>query len=161
MARLEIEPYWRNKSRDVFSGPQKRLVEAWAYGFHKTDDLADHFHLSEKTVKRVTTEIRSIIGEDGPGSDRVAKAVSLAAQNGWINPEGFPDKIERRLTDREQLMLTYRALGLTRNELSTQFKIPEEEVAEKLDTIQKLVGVDSDYGVIAWAILKVLNKKAK
>lgn len=153
----ENDSYGHIGSEHFFSEPQKRLVEAWAHGYHKLNDSAAHLGLAVGTVKHSGYTITSMM-EEGPGTDRFAKAVAYAAQNGWIDPAPFPDSIERKLTETETLALTLRVLGLSRKETSVRLKIKEVEIANNLDAINQLIGAKDDYGAIAWAILKVLKK---
>ena len=154
---IGIETYKGSETQHFFSEPQKRLVEAWAHGYHKLNDSAAHLGLAVGTVKHSGYTITSMMDE-GPGTDRVAKAVAYSAQNGWIDPSSFPDSIERKLTEAETLALTLRVLGLSRKEVAVRLKTTEVEIANNLDAINRLIGTKDDNGAIAWAILKVLKK---
>ena len=154
----EFDGYRLNKQREFFNNTQKKIVESWVYGFKTPTEVAAHLGLAEGTIKHADFEIIDKLKEHGPGTDRRAKAVTFTAQKGWLDPSFFPDKLERKLTDSEILVLTFRIRGFTRKEVSNQLKYSEDEVNENLDAIQKLIGVETDYGAIAWAIIKVLNK---
>lgn len=154
---LRIEGYRRPKEQDFFNDPQKKVIVSWACGFETNLDIAAHQGLSINTIKRTASEIFERMSERVPGTDHKAKAVTMAALKGWINPALFPNILERRLTEREVLVLTYRSLGLTRNEVSRQFTIEKKEVAEAMGTIIDIAGAKNDYGAIAWAILKALK----
>lgn len=160
MGRKEIEPRWNMGSKDIFTNPQKQVLEAWAYGPYLPEDVAVYLGISIGTARNYGNEIRNKM-DRGKGTDRNAKAITMAALKGWIDPAPFPDTLERKLTKREHLILTQRAIGLTREEVSLEFKIPQSDVAGDLEAMQNLIGCDSDYGVIAWAILKVVKDKAK
>lgn len=160
MGRKDIEPRWNLGPKDIFTGPEKKVLEAWAYGPYLPEDVAVYLGVLVGTSRNYGNKIRSKM-DRGRGTDRNAKAITLAAVKGWIDPAPFPDTLERKLTKREHLILTQRAIGLTREEVSREFKIPQSDVAGDLETMQNLIGCDTDYGVIAWAILKVVKDKAK
>ncbi len=160
MGRVDIGPRWNYQQKDIFIEPEKRVIEAWAYGPCKPRDVAAYLGITEESASGYGKRIRDKI-DWGRGTDRNAKAVALAALKGWIDPMPFPDNLDRNLTKRERLILTQRAIGLTREEVSLELKIPESDVAEDLEAMQSLIGCDTDYGVIAWAILKVVKDKAK
>lgn len=160
MVRKEIGPRWNFEQKDIFTRPEKQVIEAWAYGPNTPEDVSVYLGVSESTIKGYRDIIRSKM-DRGRGTDRDAKAVALAALKGWIDPMPFPDSLDRKLTKREHIILTQRSIGLTREEISRELKIPESEVSGDLEAMQSLIGCDTDCGVIAWAIIKVVKDKAK
>ena len=160
MGRLDFEPHWNLDLKDIFTEPEKRVIEAWTYGPCVPADVAVYLGISEGTAGNYGNRIRDKM-DRGKGTDRNAKAVTLAAAKGWIDPAPFPDNLDRKLTKREHSILTQRAVGLTRAEVSVELSIPEETVVEDLEAMQSLIGCDNDYGVIAWAILKGIKNKAQ
>lgn len=160
MGRVDIEPHWNYEPTDIFTEPEKRVIEAWTYGPYVPQDVAVYLGVSEGTAGNYGNRIRDKM-DRGKGTDKNAKAVTLAALKGWIDPAPFPDTLDRKLTNREHSILTQRVVGLTREETSAELNIPQKTVAEDLETMQSLIGCDNDYGVIAWVILKGLKDKAK
>ena len=154
----EFDGYKLDKQREFFNNTQKKIINAWVYGFTTSTQVADHLGLANGTIKHADFEITDKLKDNEPGTDRRAKAVTFAALKGWIDPTPFPDNIERKLTDRKTLVLTFRTLGFTRKEVANHLKYSEDEVNNNLDAIISLTGVKNDYGAIAWAILKVLKK---
>ncbi|KKS83408.1 MAG: hypothetical protein UV59_C0040G0005 [Candidatus Gottesmanbacteria bacterium GW2011_GWA1_43_11] len=159
MGRLDIEPSWNYSPKDIFTEPEKRTIEAWAYASFLPEDVAVYLNISVGTASNYGNRIRDKM-DRGKGTDRNAKAVTTAALKGWIDPAPFPDQLERKLTKREHSVITQRVIGFTREEVSAELNIPKEEVAEDLEAMQSLIGCDNDYGVIAWVILKGLKNKA-
>lgn len=156
--RLNPEGNYNNSTKDSFSGAQKRLVEAWACGFTSIEESALYLGQTKGTVIQTGKTIRHLM-YGGPGTDQIAKAVSLAAQNGWLDSVQFPSgDLSRKLTEEEVKVLTFRTLGLSRNEIADKLKIPELVVDKNFEAIHELIGINSDYSAIAWAIIKVLNK---
>lgn len=151
-----VEGY-RHIEQDYFNDGQKKLVEAWAHGIDKVEDAAAFLGCRKDTVDARSQKITDKMDE-GPGTDRRAKAVTFAAQKGWVDPTPYPDVIERKLTDGEALVLTLRTLGFNRKEISYHLNISKHKVANNLDAVHRLLGNESDYFAIAWAILKVLKK---
>ena len=160
MGKVDIGPRWNYQQKDIFTETEKKVVEAWAYGPCKSEDVAVYLDVLEETASHYGNRIRDKM-DQGKGSDRNAKAVTLAALKGWIDPMPFPDNLDRNLTKREHLILTQRAIGLTREEVSRELKIPESDVAGDLEAMQSLIGCDTDYEVIAWAIIKVVKDETK
>ncbi len=154
----EFDGYRLHTSKDLFTGAQKKLIEAWAHGFQKPAETAIHLGLQKDTVLHTGQMIRDKMYEK-VGTDHEAKAVTFAALNGWIDPIPFPDRLKRKLTNQETQILTFRALGLTKKEVADKLTISPYIVDKNLGAIHHLLGNESDYFAIAWAIIKVLKKK--
>lgn len=155
---MEIEPYRHFKEKDYFSEPEKRLIQTWAEGIVEYGKSAQHLKLSINTIKSATEEIYGKIYAN-PGIDRKIRAIVIAGQKGCLDESKFTQTSTRKLKDSQLQVLAFRLKGLNREKIAIQLNKPKKEVAQTMQDINSLIGVDNDYSAIAWAVVKVSKRK--